>query len=147
MTKRLILIRHAKSGWDDPFADDHARILNKRGRASALAVGGWLADQGYIPQTVLCSDAARTQETAELILPQLVPAPKLKLSGMLYHAAPDTIMDLVQRVTDLPTPMDTNSLEQPSGKGNAEPLDSLGHRPPAKLGKGQGGKGRGKGKA
>ena len=28
---RLILIRHAKSSWDDPFQDDHAQILNKRG--------------------------------------------------------------------------------------------------------------------
>ena len=99
MTKRLILIRHAKSSWDDAFADDHARVLNNRGRASAQAIGGWLTDQGYTPQTVLCSDAARTQETAELILPQLAPAPKLKLSGMLYHAAPDTIMDLIGRET------------------------------------------------
>ena len=40
MTKRLILIRHAKSSWDDPFGDDHARILNTRGQASAAAIGG-----------------------------------------------------------------------------------------------------------
>ena len=29
---RLILIRHGKSSWDDPFGDDHARALNPRGR-------------------------------------------------------------------------------------------------------------------
>ena len=65
MTKRLILIRHAKSSWSDPFADDHARVLNKRGIASARAVGAWLAENDYVPQMILCSDSARTQETAD----------------------------------------------------------------------------------
>ena len=39
---RLILIRHAKSSWDDSFQDDHAHILNKRGRDAARAIGTWL---------------------------------------------------------------------------------------------------------
>ncbi len=97
MTLRLILIRHAKSSWSDPFADDHARVLNKRGRASAEAIGKWMAKHAYLPDVVLCSDAVRTQETAELILPQLSPTPKLRLSPMLYHAAPDTIVDMLHR--------------------------------------------------
>ena len=99
MTLRLILIRHAKSSWDDPFGDDHARVLNKRGRASAEAIGAWLAAQGHIPDVVLCSDAARTQETAALILPALAPNPTLELSGRIYHAAPDTILDLIHQQT------------------------------------------------
>jgi phosphohistidine phosphatase len=99
LTLRLILIRHGKSGWDDPFADDHARVLNKRGRTSATAIGNWLSEHGYIPDAVLCSDAARTQETAELILPPLTPSPQLRLSKMLYHGAPDTVLDLVRKET------------------------------------------------
>ncbi|WP_333712095.1 SixA phosphatase family protein [Yoonia sp.] len=99
MTQRLILIRHAKSSWGDPFADDHARPLNDRGRASATAVGQWLAAQGYLPQIVLCSDAARTQETAGLILPELPQQPELRLMPRLYHAAPGTILDLAQKET------------------------------------------------
>lgn len=97
MTRRLILIRHAKSSWSDPFADDHARVLNARGQASASAIGEWLAAQGYVPDLVLCSDAARTQETAQLILPALTPKPRLQLSGRLYHAAPDTILSLIHK--------------------------------------------------
>ena len=99
MTLRLILIRHGKSSWDDPFGDDHARVLNKRGRASAVAIGEWLAEQTQIPDIVLCSDAARTQETAELIMPALNPQPKLQLSGRIYHAAPDTVLDMIGRQT------------------------------------------------
>ncbi len=100
MTLRLILIRHAKSSWSDPFADDHARVLNKRGQASAKAVGAWMAKNQYRPDVVLCSDAVRTRETAGLILPELSPEPTLRLSQMLYHAAPDTILDQLHRQTE-----------------------------------------------
>lgn len=99
MSLTLILIRHAKSSWDDPFADDHARVLNDRGRAAAPAIGAWLASEGHVPDVVLCSDAARTQETAALILPHLVPAPVLKLVPALYHASPDTMLDLLRKQT------------------------------------------------
>lgn len=99
MTLRLILIRHAKSSWDDPFGDDHARVLNGRGQASATAIGDWLATQSYIPERVLCSDAARTIETADLIIPKLTPAPKLELSGRIYHASPDTILEMIGQQT------------------------------------------------
>ncbi|MFQ1702272.1 SixA phosphatase family protein [Loktanella agnita] len=97
MSLRLILIRHAKSGWNDPGADDHARVLNQRGHESAIAIGEWLAKQGYMPELILCSDATRTQETAALIIPHLHPQPRLQLSSALYHAAPDTILDLIRR--------------------------------------------------
>ena len=99
MTKRLILIRHAKSSWDDAFTDDHARVLNKRGQASATAIGQWMGNKGYLPDVVLCSDAMRTEQTAKLILAHLTPTTPLKLSAMLYHAVPDTILDLVQKET------------------------------------------------
>ena len=99
MTLRLILIRHGKSSWDDPFDDDHARVLNERGRASATAIGAWLAQEGHVPDVVLCSDAARTVETAELVMGALVPPLKLQLSGRIYHASPDTVLDMIQQQT------------------------------------------------
>lgn len=99
MTRRLILIRHAKSSWSDPFADDHARVLNQRGRASAEAIGAWLTEHGYVPEVVLCSDAIRTQETAQLVLPAFITKPQLRLSQMLYHAAPATVLDMIRKET------------------------------------------------
>ncbi|MEO1640812.1 MAG: histidine phosphatase family protein [Pseudomonadota bacterium] len=99
MSLRLILIRHAKSSWSDPFADDHARVLNARGQASATAIGTWLAENGYVPELILCSDAARTRETADLITPALPTAPKLRLMGQIYHAAPTTLRDLIGKQT------------------------------------------------
>ena len=99
MSLRLILIRHGKSSWDDPYGDDHARVLNERGRTSATAIGEWMAQEGYLPNILLCSDAARTQETARLVLTSLAPQPKLQLSGRIYHASPDTILDLIHQQT------------------------------------------------
>jgi phosphohistidine phosphatase len=56
-----------------------------------------MAQNGYQPDVVLCSDSARTRETASLLLPQLSLIPELRLSQMLYHAAPDTILDQLRR--------------------------------------------------
>ena len=63
MTLRLILMRHTKSSWDDPWQGDHARRLNGRGRRSAEALGNWLRAKGHLPDVALSSDAVRTQET------------------------------------------------------------------------------------
>ena len=95
MTTRLILIRHAKSSWDDAVSGDHARPLNQRGRHDAPVIGRWLAAKGYVPQVLLCSDAKRTRQTAALIMPALPEQPELILMPHLYHAAPQTIADAV----------------------------------------------------
>jgi phosphohistidine phosphatase len=99
MTRRLILIRHAKSGWDNLYADDHARTLTDRGCTSAEAIGAWLAKNGYVPDLILTSDATRALQTTtqvKLGLNQNVATSEI---GMLYHAAPDTIQDIAENQT------------------------------------------------
>jgi len=95
MTRRLILIRHAKSSWDDPGLDDHDRPLNRRGRASATAIGDWLAARGYRPDLVLSSTARRTVETWERLAPAL-PAPDIRWQRRLYHAEPEALRDVLK---------------------------------------------------
>ncbi|MBT8412109.1 MAG: histidine phosphatase family protein [Octadecabacter sp.] len=97
MTKRLILIRHAKSSWDDPLSDDHARILNARGRASADAVGAWLKAQGYIPDEIHSSDAARTIETTQRLVAALGTTPSVELHARMYHASAPTLLDVLKK--------------------------------------------------
>lgn len=87
MILRLILMRHAKSDWDNPLDTDHQRPLNPRGRRAAPLMGQWLAAQGYLPDQALVSDATRTRQTWEAVaaeLPAAVPAtflPALYLAG------------------------------------------------------------------
>ena len=91
MTLKLILIRHCKSSWDAFGSDDHARVLNDRGRRSAPLIGKWLQERGHVPDRVLCSDAARTRETWELIAGAMSCAAPVSHSHGLY-LAPDLLM-------------------------------------------------------
>lgn len=97
MTRRLILVRHAKSSWEDPGQDDHARPLNARGRASAQAVGEWLAARGYLPDHVLCSNATRTAETLALLIEAWPVRPKVQYRQALYHASASGMLDILRR--------------------------------------------------
>lgn len=88
MTCTLILTRHAKSSWDDPVLNDHARPLNKRGRRSAKAIGNWLSEKGLSPDQVLSSSSQRTRETWYLMG---LSSPLVTFTDDLYHA-PETSM-------------------------------------------------------
>lgn len=88
----LILMRHAKSGWDDPGAEDRDRTLSDRGRGDAPRIGRWLATRGHLPDLVLCSTARRTAETMELILAEMPSRPETVFRDRLYHASADTIL-------------------------------------------------------
>jgi phosphohistidine phosphatase len=96
MSKRLILTRHAKSSWDDPATSDHDRPLNARGRGAAADLGLWLASRGYLPDEVLCSDAARTRETWEGIAPALPGAPDPIMKPALYHAGTEVMLAVLR---------------------------------------------------
>lgn len=91
---KLILLRHAKSGWDDPLVADHDRPLNKRGRKSAPLVGQWLRDQGHLPDHVLCSTAARTRETLDRLD---LPKTPTTYEDRLYLAPPDAMLALARQ--------------------------------------------------
>ena len=65
--KTLLLMRHAKPEWGDPGVADHDRALNARGRKAALRMAAWMAQQGFLPNEVLCSTARRAHLTAQLV--------------------------------------------------------------------------------
>lgn len=67
MNHRLLLIRHAKSSWDDASLADRERPLAGRGRKAAERMGAHLQDEGLRPDVVLCSPSRRTRETLELL--------------------------------------------------------------------------------
>jgi phosphohistidine phosphatase len=63
--KRLGLMRHAKSDWNDLSARDFDRGLNKRGRAGAALMGQHIADHGVAWDKVVASPAERVKRTLE----------------------------------------------------------------------------------
>jgi phosphohistidine phosphatase len=63
----LMLLRHAKSSWDDAILDDAARPLAPRGEVAATAMGAMMAAEGLVPDRVLCSPALRARQTWERV--------------------------------------------------------------------------------
>ncbi|MCA8884312.1 MAG: histidine phosphatase family protein [Rhodobacteraceae bacterium] len=95
MTLRLILLRHAKSSWDDHIDEDHDRVLNDRGRRSCDAIGPWLAGHGYVPDEVLCSTSLRTRETWDRLSAHLPGTPQPTLLSELYLADTHTLFNVL----------------------------------------------------
>jgi phosphohistidine phosphatase len=97
--RRLYLLRHAKSSWDDPALPDSERPLAPRGRRDAKRIGKHLGRLGITPALVLCSSAVRTQETLDLIRPALAEA-AVQIEEQLYGASSETMLERIRDVPD-----------------------------------------------
>ena len=100
--KRVYLLRHAKSAWDDPSLRDRDRPLAPRGRKAAKRVGRWARKHDVRPQLVVCSSAVRARETLQRMLPALG-EPEVWVEVTLYAASADT---LLARIGALPDEVD-----------------------------------------
>ncbi len=96
VTRRLVLVRHAKSARP-VGVPDHERPLSGRGRRDARAAGRWFRGEGPRPDLALCSTAVRARHTWELVLASLPPVPT-RLVPELYGADADELLDLVAGV-------------------------------------------------
>jgi phosphohistidine phosphatase len=83
--RQLLLLRHAKSSWDEATLSDHARPLNARGRAAAAAMAEQMRELGLSPDIVLVSSARRTLQTLEALQP-LEASPIVEVMDDLYLA-------------------------------------------------------------
>jgi phosphohistidine phosphatase len=95
--KRLLLLRHAKSSWDDPALADFDRPLAPRGRKAAERIGRELAARNWLPQPALVSPAARTRETWELVAAALPGSVSADFPDTLYDAAAEDVLSEIQR--------------------------------------------------
>jgi len=91
----LILMRHAKSSWDDPFITDFERPLNKRGHRSAKALGDWLRSEKLVPDEVISSSSTRTGQTFEGLELQT----PVRFTRALYHAGPEQMWHVLAEAT------------------------------------------------
>jgi len=85
--RQLMLLRHAKSTWDDASMPDRDRPLNARGRRSAAMMRQAMSELGLAPDLVLLSTARRTMETLEVLEPW-DDAPLIEPMDSLYLANP-----------------------------------------------------------
>ncbi len=99
--KTLLLMRHAKSSWEDDQLADHARPLNDRGRRDVPTIGERLSKRGIFPDMILSSSAMRAKTTASVIAPYLnLPASRVAVTDDLYMANSDIFLSIVQLTDD-----------------------------------------------
>jgi phosphohistidine phosphatase len=98
--KRLFLLRHAKSSWDDSDLDDHDRPLAPRGRRAVALIAEHMRRERITPALVLCSSARRTRETLDGITAALGEATSVQVERELYAASERRLLERLRAVDD-----------------------------------------------
>jgi phosphohistidine phosphatase len=96
---QLLLLRHAKSSWDDAKLADLDRPLNKRGRRTAGAMCQAMLDLGLAPDVVLVSPSRRTQETLAALEPW-DDTPLVEHVATLYLATAPQLLAILREVNE-----------------------------------------------
>ena len=94
--KRLGLLRHAKSDWDDMSKRDFDRGLNDRGRKGAALMGGHIKASGAKWDHILASPAERVKRTLEAADLGL----EITFRERAYPADSPTLMALLREMPD-----------------------------------------------
>jgi phosphohistidine phosphatase len=96
-TRQLLVLRHAKSSWDDPKLADFDRPLGPRGLKTAPLMGRELARRGWVPDLALVSPALRTRDTWRLVSAELPKSAPADFALALYAAAAADILAKVRQ--------------------------------------------------
>lgn len=98
--KTLLLMRHAKSSWDEKDQDDFDRPLSKRGKKNAPLMGEMFKDEKLKPEVILASAAVRTRQTAELVMEEMKFRGDVCFLNSLYLAEVEAYVKEIQRIPE-----------------------------------------------
>jgi len=98
--KRLFIIRHAKSSWDDASLSDFERPLNERGEKAASFMGKFMRKNDLEPSVVISSSAVRAKQTAKLARKTAEFSCELRFDGRIYEASPRTLLQVAAETDD-----------------------------------------------
>lgn len=96
MKLTLLLMRHAKSAFALDHFSDHERPLAPAGRQTVAGVAAQLGQMGIKPEIIYCSDALRTKQTLELLLPNLSAEPQMELTKSLYQVSLEDLIGFIK---------------------------------------------------
>ncbi len=98
--KTLLILRHAKSSWNDPALDDHVRPLNVRGERDAPRIGKFVREHGLIPDVIISSDAVRARLTAEAVAKAARYPREILVDSRLYGAEPSDLIAVLRTIQE-----------------------------------------------
>ena len=96
-TLRIYLVRHAHAAWPQPGTRDFDRRLDQRGREEAARLAELMMVNGYAPDYIICSPAARCTETLEILHATMTPNPTVRHHAPLYSGSCDDYLDVIGR--------------------------------------------------
>jgi len=98
--KTLLLIRHAKSSWDDAQQNDFDRPLNARGLKDAPMMADRLLDRKVKIDAFISSPAKRARQTCGLFMQAFKKEEsEMILQSQLYLAQPDVFFNSIQQLS------------------------------------------------
>jgi phosphohistidine phosphatase len=99
--KTLLIVRHAKSSWDNADTSDIDRPLNDRGKRDAPAMAQRIINTGLAIDRFVCSPAKRARQTAEYFVNAYGKKDKdIRFVPELYHASTATFKEVVSKLDD-----------------------------------------------
>jgi len=98
--KKLLLLRHAKSSWDNAALADFDRPLNERGLRAAPLVGRFMRERKLRPDLIICSPAERARETASLVIEAAGLDAPLRFDERIYDATSTRLAEIVSQIED-----------------------------------------------
>jgi phosphohistidine phosphatase SixA len=99
--KTLLVLRHAKSSWDNPDIADIDRPLNKRGKRDAPKMGALLRKEDLVPDLIIGSTAKRVRETVERVIDESGFDGDIQWNESLYAVGPEAFIEVLQEVPDM----------------------------------------------
>lgn len=99
--KSLLLVRHAKSSWDNPGMRDIQRPLGPRGKRDAPRMAGLVREKGHLPDKLVSSSAQRAHDTAAYFARALdMDQWDILIKDEIYEALPDQLQEVVVKLDD-----------------------------------------------
>jgi phosphohistidine phosphatase len=98
--KRLFVLRHAKSSWNERGLEDHDRPLSPRGGRATELLADHLRAEDIRPALILCSSARRARETLEGAVIEGAGTPgEVRIEPELYGATANELIERLRRVS------------------------------------------------
>lgn len=98
--KTLLLLRHAKSDWDDSSLRDFDRPLATRGERDAPRIGKALRKRGILPDLIISSPAARAKATIEAVTRAAKMNLEVRFDEVVYGASSPELISLIRGLPD-----------------------------------------------
>ena len=96
--KQLLILRHAKSSWENDHLSDFQRPLNGRGRADAPRMGKLLAELDLRPELIISSSAKRARLTADAVAAASSYEGEIIYSRDLYMAMAEDYIEVLREL-------------------------------------------------